>query len=101
MAQARYLYIDDEGKISGPFWLTQMREWFKEGKITLSTEICMEGTNRWETADFFPEICGEEASLPACAKIRRAKSDNNRLIAWLFVLLLGFAVYLLQRWSGK
>ena len=81
-------------------WLSQMRAGFLEGNFNAATEVCMEGTNRWETLDFYPEIYEEEAALPAFAKIRRAKSDNSRLIAWLIVLLLAFGVWLMQRWGA-
>jgi len=81
-------------------WLSQMRAGFLEGNFNAATEVCMEGTNRWETLDFYPEIYEEEAALPAFAKIRRAKSENSRLTAWLIVLLLGFGVWLMQRWGA-
>lgn len=100
MAAARYHYTNSEGTIHGPLWLSQMRDLWKGGKINMRTEVCMDGTKRWEQVEFFPEIYDEDARLPVFAKLRRSKSDNGRLIAWLVVLLLGFAVYLMQRWGA-
>ena len=37
MATARYLYMNAEGNIHGPFWLSQMRDLWKSGRINLRT----------------------------------------------------------------
>lgn len=100
MADARYLYTNAEGRICGPFWLSQMRDLWKSGRIDMGTEVCMEGSKRWEPVEFYPEIFESEARLPVFAKMRRAKSDPVRLTLWLIVLGLGLVVWLLQRWGA-
>ena len=100
MANARYLYMNAEGNIFGPFWLSHMRELWKAGKINMRTEVCMEGTRRWEPVEFYPEIFEDDARLPVLAKLRRSKSDPVRVTVWLIVLGLGLTVWLLQRWGG-
>jgi hypothetical protein len=101
MAAARYLYMNEDGNIHGPFWLSQMRDLWAKGKLRDSTEICMEGATKWDRIEFYPEIYESEARLPFFSNMRKAKSDPGRLVAWLIVLLLGFAVYLMQRYGAK
>jgi len=100
MANARYLYMTADGSISGPFWLSQMREFWKGGKINMRTEVCMEGTRRWEPVEFYPEIFEEDARLPVFAKLRRAKSNPVSLTLWMIVLGLVVAIYLIRQWGG-
>lgn len=97
MAEARYLYMNAEGNIQGPFWLSQMRELWKGGRINQRTEVCMEGTKRWEPVEFYPEIFEEDARMPVLAKLRRTKSDPGRLTLWLILLGLVFALWLMRQ----
>ena len=100
MANARYLYMTADGSILGPFWLSQMREFWKGGKINMRTEVCMEGTRRWEPVEFYPEIFEEDARLPVFAKLRRSKSNPVSLTLWMIVLGLAFVIYLIRQWGG-
>ena len=100
MANARYHYMDAQGNIFGPFWLSQMRDFWKGGKINMQTEVCMEGTRRWEPVEFYPEIFEEDARLPVFAKLRRSKSNPASLTFWLIVLGLVVVIYLMRRWGG-
>ena len=100
MAAARYLYMNSEGNIFGPFWLSQMRDLWKNGKINMRTEVCMDGTRRWEPVEFYPEIFEEDARLPVFAKLRRTKSDPAKLTLWIIVLALVFTVWLIRQWGA-
>jgi GYF domain 2 len=98
MAQnARYLYMNGEGNVFGPFWLSQMRDLLKGGRIHLRTEVCMEGTKRWEPLEFYPEIYEDEARLPVFAKLRRTKSDPAKLTILMMLLAFVFAIWLIRR----
>lgn len=101
MAEARYRYMNQEGTVFGPFWLSQMRDLWKSGRINMRTEVCMEGTRRWEPLEFYPEIFEEDAKMPVLAKMRRAKSDPARLTVWLILLGLALAVGVMQWWGSR
>lgn len=96
MGMARYLYMTSDGMVLGPFWLSQMRDLFKGGRIHSSTEVCMEGTRRWEGLQFYPEIYEENPQLPVLAKLRRSRSHPGRLTLWLILLGLGLCLLVLQ-----
>ena len=100
MADARYLYMNAEGNIIGPFWLSQMRDLWQKGRINSRTEVCMEGTRRWEPVEFYPEIFEDDARMPVFAKLRRSKSNPVSLTIWMIVLGLVFAIYLIRRWGS-
>jgi len=100
MANARYLYMNAGGDTFGPFWLSQMRDFWQKGRINMQTEVCMEGTRRWEPVEFYPEIFEDDARLPVLAKLRRSKSNPVTLTVWMIVLGLVFAIYLMRRWGG-
>jgi hypothetical protein len=97
VASARYLYMTAGGTIHGPFWLSRMRELWQQGKLNMQTEVCLEGTQRWEPVEFYPEIYEEEARLPVLARMRRAKTDPGRLTVWLILLILALVVWWMRR----
>ena len=101
MATARYLYMNAEGNIHGPFWLSQMRDLWKSGRMNLRTEVCMVGTRRWEPVEFYPEIFEQDARLPVFAKLRRTKSDPVRLTLWMIGLGLALVIWLMRYWESR
>jgi hypothetical protein len=102
---ARYLYMNAEGNIHGPFWLFQMGDLWKSGRINLRTEVCMEvcmeGTRRWELVEFHPKIFEQDARLPVFAKLRRTKSDLVRLTLWMIGLGLALVIWLMRYWASR
>ncbi len=89
----RYLYQDHDGRVHGPFWLSAMREHWKRGRFTMSTQISIEGTNEWTLLEFHPEVFEEEATMPAIRRMAKSPSSPSRLLAWMIVLLIAFLVY--------
>jgi hypothetical protein len=94
-----YYYIDSDGRVQGPFWLTVMRDLYRKGRLGMSTEVSLNGTTDWQRMEFHPEIFEEQARLPAFKRMARAKSDPVRLIVWLVVLFLAYATYVLVHWK--
>lgn len=98
----RYYYIDSDGRVHGPVWLTMMRDLYRKGRLMMSTEVSRNGSDGWQRMEFHPEIFEEEARLPSLERMARTKSDPVRLFVWTGVLLLACATYLLVHWNdGK
>ena len=97
----RYYYMDREGRVHGPVWLTRMRNLYSQGRLMMSTEVSLTGTNGWQRLEFHPEIFEEEARMPALKRIARAKSDPVRLLVWTAVLFLAYAAYVVVHWNDR
>ena len=98
----RYYYMDPDGRVHGPVWLTMMRDLYRKGRLMMSTEVSLTGSDGWQRMEFHPEIFEEEMRLPALERMVRAKSDPVRLLVWTGVLLLACAAYVAIHWNdGK
>ena len=98
----RYYYLDRDGRVQGPIWLSMMRDLYRKGRLMMSTEISLNGTEGWQRMEFHPEIFDEEMQLPALKRITRAKSDPVRLVVWTILLLLAVGAYITVHWNdGK
>jgi GYF domain 2 len=98
----RYYYLDADGQVQGPFWLSVMRDLWAKGRFTMRTEVSLNGSTDWQRIEFHPEIYDTAANLPAFHRMARAKSDPVRLLIWTFLLLLAYGAYLLVNMdSGK
>ena len=98
----RYYYMDSDGRVHGPVWLSMMRDLYRKGRLMMSTEVSLNGADGWQRMEFHPEIFEEEMRLPALKRITRAKSDPTRLVVWTVLLLLAYGTYILVHWNdGK
>ena len=95
----RYYYMDREGRVYGPVWLTGMRELYRKGRLSMATEISLSGTGGWQGLEFHPEIFEEEARLPALVRMAQAKSNPVRLLVWTVLLFLAYATWVLVHWN--
>jgi hypothetical protein len=95
-----YYYLDADGHVQGPFWLSVMRDLWAKGRFTMHTEVSLNGTAHWQPIEFHPEIYDAAAKLPGIRGMARAKSDPVRLIVWTVVLLLAYGAYLLVNSDG-
>ena len=94
--------MDRDGNVHGPVWLSVMRDLYRKGRLMMSTEVSLTGTNGWQRMEFHPEIFEEDARLPALKRIARAKSDPVRLLIWTLVLLLAYGAWVVIHWNdGK
>lgn len=89
----KYYYLDRDGNVQGPFWLSVMRDLWAGGRFSMQTEVSLNGTGHWQRMEFHPEIFELTAKLPALKRMARAKSDPARLIVWTVVLFLAYAAY--------
>jgi hypothetical protein len=98
----RYFYIDAEGHVQGPFWLSIMRDLWRGGRLMMSTEVSLTGLNDWERLEFHPEIFELKAEMPT-EKVRpRSKSNPVRLVVWTGVLFIAYIAWVLIHWNdGK
>ena len=96
----RYYYIDSDGRVHGPVWLTVMRDLYRKGRLMMSTEVSRNGSDGWQRMEFHPEIFEEDARLPALERMARTKSDPVRVLVWAGVLLLACATYVLVHWNN-
>jgi hypothetical protein len=98
----RYFYIDRDGRVQGPFWLSVMRDLWQGGRLMMSTEISLTGTDDWQRMEFHPEIFEAQARMPALKRMAKAKSNPVRLLVWTVLLFLAYATYVLVHWNdGK
>lgn len=98
----RYYYLDRDGRVQGPIWLSVMRDLYRKGRLMMSTEVSLNGADGWQPMEFHPEIFEEEVRLPALKRIAHAKSDPVRLLVWTVLLLLAYATYIAVHWNdGK
>ena len=98
----RYYYMDSDGRVHVPVWLTMMRDLYRKGRLMMRTEVSLNGSDGWQRVEFHPEIFEEEVRLPALQRMARAKSDPVRLFVWTGLLLLACATYVLLHWNdGK
>jgi hypothetical protein len=91
----QYYYMDRDGRVHGPVWLSMMRELYRKGRLMMSTEVSLTGTSGWQALEFHPEIFEEEVRLPALKRLVRAKSNPVRLVVWTVLLFLAYAAYFL------
>ena len=91
----KYYYLDRDGRVQGPLWLSVMRDLWKAGRLMMSTEVSLTGTSGWERIEFHPEIFEPESKLPALKRIAVAKSNPVRLLVWLILLFLAYATWVL------
>ena len=91
----KYYYMDRDGRVQGPFWLSVMRDLWKGGRLMMSTEVSHTGTSGWQRLEFHPEIFEGEAKLPVIKRMARAKSNPVRLLVWTILLFLAYATYVL------
>ena len=97
----RYYYMDRDGNVHGPVWLSVMRDLYRKGRLMMSTEVSLTGTNGWQRMEFHPEIFEEDARLPALKRIVRAKSDPVRLLVWTAVLFLAYGAWVVLHWNDE
>lgn len=98
----RYYYMDRDGNVHGPVWLSVMRDLYRKGRLMMSTEVSLTGTHGWQRMEFHPEIFEEDARMPALKRIVRAKSDPVRLLVWTLVLFLACGAWVALHWNdGK
>lgn len=97
----RYYYMDRDGRVHGPVWLTGMRELYRKGRLMMSTEVSLSGTGGWQGLEFHPEIFEDEAKLPALVRIARTKSNPVRLLVWTVLLFLAYATWVLVHWNDR
>ena len=98
----RYYYLDQDGNVHGPVWLSMMRDLYRKGRLMMSSEVSLTGTDDWQRMEFHPEIFEKEARLPALKQMARAKSDPVRLLVWTGVLLLAYGAWVIVHWNdGK
>jgi hypothetical protein len=95
----RYFYIDGDGRVQGPFWLSVMRDLWNGGKLKMSTEISLSGTDGWQAIEFHPEIFEFQARMPALKRMAVAKSNPVRLLVWMVLLLLAYMTYVIIHWD--
>lgn len=96
----RYYYMDRDGNVHGPIWLSVMRDLYRKGRLMMSTDVSLNGTDTWQRMEFHPEIFEEESRLPALKRLVRAKSDPVRVLVWAGVLLLACVTYVLIHWNN-
>jgi hypothetical protein len=95
----KYYYLDGDGRVQGPFWLSVMRDLWRAGRLRMSTEVSLTGTDGWQRLEFHPEIFEIQARMPALQRMARAKSNPVRLIVWTLLLFLAYATYVLVHWN--
>jgi GYF domain 2 len=95
----RYYYIDRDGRVQGPVWLSIMRNRWKDGRLMMSTEISLTGTDGWQRMEFHPEIFEPEARLPAVKPKPPAKSNPVRLLVWTVLLFLAYLTWVAVHWD--
>lgn len=95
----QYYYTDREGRVHGPIWLSMMRDLYRKGRLMMSTEVSLNGTDSWQRLEFHPEIFEEEARMPGLKRLMKAKSDPRRLIIWTAILFLLYALYVYINWK--
>lgn len=95
----RYRYLDYDGNLQGPLWLSQMRELYHNGRLSKSTEITIEGSNEWEELQYHPEITAIHADLKDLPPVRsRPQTNMRRLAVWMWGLLILYVVYVVINW---
>ncbi len=98
----RYLYVDANGNLQGPLWLSQIRELYALGKLSSSTEICIQG-EAWSMIHAFPEITSNEEELlqqqAATESPKQAATYERRMWYWLALLLGLYVVYVIRSWK--
>lgn len=96
----RYYYLDRDGRVHGPLWLSIMRERWRNGRLMMSTEISLNGADGWQRMEFHPEIFEEEARLPGLKRLALAKKSKPvRLLLWTMLLLLAYAAWVVFHWD--
>ena len=95
----RYYYLDRDGRVRGPVWLSVMRDLRRKGTVMMSTEVSLNGTDSWERMEFHPEIFEEEARLPVLIQMARAKSNPMRLLVWTILLFLAYVTWVMVHWN--
>lgn len=98
----RYYYLDRDGQVQGPVWLSVMRELWKNGRLMPTTEVSFNGADGWQGVEFHPEIFEVEVRLPVFKRIARAKSDPVRLLIWTVLLFFAYSAWVIVHWNdGK
>ena len=95
----RYYYLDREGRVQGPVWLSIMRDLWRKGRLMMSTEISLNGADGWQRMEFHPEIFEEETRLPALKRFAKAKSNPVRLLVWTILLFLAYTTWVIVHWN--
>jgi hypothetical protein len=95
----RYYYIDRDGRVQGPVWLSIMRNLWQDGRLMMSTEISLTGTDGWQRMEFHPEIFEPEARLPVVKPKPPAKSNPVRLLVWTILLFLAYLTWVVVHWE--
>jgi hypothetical protein len=96
----RYFYIDGDGGVQGPFWLSVMRDLWKGGRLKMSTEVSLNGADGWSAIEFHPEIFEWQVKMPALKRMAKAKSDPVRLLVWMILLFLAYVTYVVVNWDS-
>ena len=93
----RYYYLDSEGTLQGPFWLSQMREFVEYGRLHGRVEVCVQGEREWSPLSSFPELTMQRNELEEALHQGTAAATMNhyerRMWRWLMVLLALYAIY--------
>jgi hypothetical protein len=98
----QYFYLNGDGHVEGPFWLSVMRDLWKAGKLRMSTEISLTGTDNWQPIEYHPEIFETQARMPVPDGMARGKSSPVRLLVWTVLLFLAYMTYVIVHWNdGK
>ena len=95
----RYYYLDRDGQVQGPVWLSVMRDLWRKGRFMMSTEISLNGADGWQPMEFDPEIFDVVARVPALKRMAQTKSNPVRLLVWTILLFLAYATWVIVHWD--
>ncbi len=89
-----YYYLDEAGEIAGPLDVTLMRAMLSSKALTGKSQVCRQGTDKWQKLSAYPELALSHDDMLAIRLANEAKAHAVpgivgwfRLCGWVIVVL--------------